>query len=230
MKVDQRSKNLNTKSTRHCSTERKLCCRMTKWEVKTGDCVEVMRAARAESVDAIVCDPPYSLEFMGKAWDRHEGDDAAFGYYLAGLIDGEGCFRVDPKARRCEFSMKLRDDDEWVLQQALKFIGHGRIAKEARRDGSAPQAKLVIDTKDGVAALSSLLIRYPLRAKKLRDFITWVEAVDEWLTMERGNRWRGPSDRTRLAMLGERIKTGRVYSETPWSGNGFQDWSRLWAE
>ncbi|MBA3584409.1 MAG: hypothetical protein H0W36_07765, partial [Gemmatimonadetes bacterium] len=35
-----------------------------------GDCVEVMAAMEPESVDAIVTDPPYGLEFMGKAWDR----------------------------------------------------------------------------------------------------------------------------------------------------------------
>lgn len=34
-----------------------------------GDCVAVMRVMPAESVDAIVCDPPYNLSFMGKAWD-----------------------------------------------------------------------------------------------------------------------------------------------------------------
>jgi len=34
-----------------------------------GDCVEQMRALGANSVDAIVTDPPYGLEFMGKAWD-----------------------------------------------------------------------------------------------------------------------------------------------------------------
>ena len=34
-----------------------------------GDCVEVMREMAAESVDAVVCDPPYGLEFMGKDWD-----------------------------------------------------------------------------------------------------------------------------------------------------------------
>ena len=34
-----------------------------------GDCVEVMRGMEAESVDAIVTDPPYGLGFMGKEWD-----------------------------------------------------------------------------------------------------------------------------------------------------------------
>ena len=41
-----------------------------------GDCVEVMAAMPAESVDAVVCDPPYGLEFMGKEWDRADSPDA----------------------------------------------------------------------------------------------------------------------------------------------------------
>jgi DNA modification methylase len=35
-----------------------------------GDCVEVMAGMEPESIDAIVTDPPYGLEFMGKEWDR----------------------------------------------------------------------------------------------------------------------------------------------------------------
>lgn len=34
-----------------------------------GDCLDVLAAMPADSVDAIVTDPPYGLEFMGKAWD-----------------------------------------------------------------------------------------------------------------------------------------------------------------
>lgn len=35
-----------------------------------GDCVEVMAGLPEDSVDAVVTDPPYGLEFMGKGWDR----------------------------------------------------------------------------------------------------------------------------------------------------------------
>jgi site-specific DNA-methyltransferase (adenine-specific) len=34
-----------------------------------GDCIEQMKTLEADSVDAIVTDPPYGLEFMGKDWD-----------------------------------------------------------------------------------------------------------------------------------------------------------------
>lgn len=35
-----------------------------------GDCLEVMKSMPDKSVDTIITDPPYGLEFMGKDWDR----------------------------------------------------------------------------------------------------------------------------------------------------------------
>ena len=43
------------------------------YKVVQGDCVEVMKLCKAESVDAVVCDPPYGLEFMGKDFDDLTG-------------------------------------------------------------------------------------------------------------------------------------------------------------
>ena len=40
-----------------------------RWRVEHGDCLTVMRSLPDQSVDAIVTDPPYGLEFMGKEWD-----------------------------------------------------------------------------------------------------------------------------------------------------------------
>jgi DNA modification methylase len=37
--------------------------------IHTGDCIEVMAGMDADSVDAIVTDPPYGLGFRGKEWD-----------------------------------------------------------------------------------------------------------------------------------------------------------------
>ena len=41
-----------------------------KTDLRQGDCLEVMRSMDAASVTAIVTDPPYALEFMGKGWDK----------------------------------------------------------------------------------------------------------------------------------------------------------------
>lgn len=39
-------------------------------DLRHGDCLYVMPTLAEASVDAIVCDPPYGLSFMGKAWDH----------------------------------------------------------------------------------------------------------------------------------------------------------------
>lgn len=39
------------------------------FDLRNGDCVEIMRSLPANSVDSIVTDPPYELGFMGKSWD-----------------------------------------------------------------------------------------------------------------------------------------------------------------
>lgn len=35
-----------------------------------GDCLDVMRRMDDNSVDSVITDPPYALEFMGKGWDK----------------------------------------------------------------------------------------------------------------------------------------------------------------
>jgi len=40
-----------------------------------GDCLDVLRTLPDASVDSVVTDPPYGLEFMGKEWDRFRVDD-----------------------------------------------------------------------------------------------------------------------------------------------------------
>ena len=40
-------------------------------KVYAGDCIDVMAAMPAESVDAVCTDPPYALTFMGRGWDAY---------------------------------------------------------------------------------------------------------------------------------------------------------------
>ena len=36
-----------------------------------GDCLVELARIPGDSVDSVICDPPYGLEFMGKAWDKY---------------------------------------------------------------------------------------------------------------------------------------------------------------
>lgn len=40
------------------------------WSIIQGDCREILKTLEENSVDAVVCDPPYELGFMGKVWDK----------------------------------------------------------------------------------------------------------------------------------------------------------------
>lgn len=62
------------------------------WRIIRGDCVEVMKTLPAASVDAMVCDPPYGLEFMGNDWDAPWKDTNVFADLTksGGHQDGNG--------------------------------------------------------------------------------------------------------------------------------------------
>jgi len=43
-----------------------------------GDCIEEMKKLPENSVDAIITDPPYGLEFMGKEWDKFDKEKGSW--------------------------------------------------------------------------------------------------------------------------------------------------------
>lgn len=43
-----------------------------RWRVACGDCREVLRGLPECSVDAVVCDPPYGIDFQHAAWDGRD--------------------------------------------------------------------------------------------------------------------------------------------------------------
>jgi site-specific DNA-methyltransferase (adenine-specific) len=56
--------------------------------IYSGDCLDVLRTLPADSVDAIVTDPPYGLSFMGKKWDYDVPSEAIWRECLRVLKPG----------------------------------------------------------------------------------------------------------------------------------------------
>jgi DNA modification methylase len=196
-------------------------------QVHHGDCLEVMAGMEPESVDAVVTDPPYGLEFMGRAWDRLSGGvgiDAAFGHWLAGFTDGEGCFSVHKKPQAtldCQFSITLRADDMPVLERCKRQTGLGTLAIQ-RPEGQNPKARWTVSSKADCAALRDLFRAFPLRAKKAREFEEWSVALDEWLRHERGE-WEG------MEASRDRLMAMRDYDEGGVRIDPMQMWHYRWA-
>lgn len=155
--------------------------------------------------------------------------DDAFGHWLAGFADGEGSFVVTPTQRGCYrfmFQLRVRDDDAGIIEEIATTLGIGRVYRykaSARAWKSKPTAEWKVYRQDECLALVEFFDRFPLRAKKARDFAIWREAVlawaaAEWTTERRpdnvGKRGgRAPKDWTRVASLHRELLAARTYEE-----------------
>lgn len=62
-----------------------------KWEVLTGDVEQVCKSLEEDSFDAVLCDPPYGLSFMGKGWDHDVPSPELWKEVLRVLRPGAPC-------------------------------------------------------------------------------------------------------------------------------------------
>ena len=54
------------------------------WNIKNGNSSEVLKTYPDNSFDAVITDPPYGIDFLGKSWDSNTGDIEVY----------QQCFRV----------------------------------------------------------------------------------------------------------------------------------------
>lgn len=145
--------------------------------------------------------------------------DADFANWLAGFIDGEGCFYIH-SARgtfKPTFRLKLRWDDKSILDEIARKTGLGYV-KPVRPSGRrSPQAEWIVITKRDCLLLVKILDAYPLRAKKQADFGIWKHAVNVWSQVRtRSAGWhkgtiRDPLQR-KLASLKQALESVRHFS------------------
>jgi DNA modification methylase len=191
-----------------------------------GDCLEVLPTLEENSIDSCVTDPPYFLTsivkrfgadgaapcqegsdgrfkrlsggFMQKRWDAPDAPaiDPCFANWMAGFIDGEGCFHVHKKnvsgyeTYDCQFSINLRADDKPILAEMQRQLGGiGSLADRPKRDKGEAQARYCISSKADCQRLRAVLCAFPLRAKKTRDFEIWCHALDAWVDHKPGSSW-----------------------------------------
>jgi len=90
-----------------------------------GDCIEVMRSFPDSSVHAVVTDPPYGLEFMGRGWDGADGFRRSLNAADAGRENVFGrASRTSPEYKAGELFGEWCA--EWALEahRVLKPGGH----------------------------------------------------------------------------------------------------------
>lgn len=121
-------------------------------------------------------------------WQRTLGLDLQvpddFGYWFAGLVDGEGYLSISLDSRHngacCALRIKLRDDDTDILENIQATLGIGRLFHYPNPSNkqSNPQIEYRVGRiGDVIHVLLPLFERYPLRTKKQRDFVIWARAA-----------------------------------------------------
>lgn len=109
-----------------------------------------------------------------------------FGAWLSGFTDGEGCFGLmrassKPTDPKTVFSIKLRRDDGAVLYLLQSFWQCGRIYLTENKSlvaGVNPSVTFSVGRlHDHLRVVIPHFEKYPLLAKKRRDFTIWKQGV-----------------------------------------------------
>lgn len=109
-------------------------------------------------------------------------------YYLAGLVDGEGCFCVSfnkhKDNRKLEvrllFEIELREDDKEILERVKETLGCGNIyyLNYERYKKWKPHYKhKVSNLKDISEKIILFFQKYPLQAKKKQSFAIFCKVA-----------------------------------------------------
>lgn len=116
--------------------------------------------------------------------------DGNFRNWFAGFTAGDGCFSITKKNRdnpcanyRCRFQITLRNDDRPILEEIHETLGigsiYGKPACLSNDFNHQPTSEFYVTAINDCARLVELFEKYPLRAKKQRDFEVWKQAVTE---------------------------------------------------
>lgn len=110
----------------------------------------------------------------------------AFGSWFSGITDGEGCFFIElvkPNKHqnyvkyRGYFCLGLRADDVDVINFMKDELGFGKVYYRHHTKLGNPQFYYKVSTVEDCCKLIKVFDTFPLRSKKLKDYLVWREFI-----------------------------------------------------
>jgi DNA modification methylase len=138
--------------------------------VYAGDCLDVLRGLPDASVDAVVTDPPYGIEFMGKEWDRPVGQR------VSEFRSNDGYERLEQPVWREAPAGAMRAYQEWCEAWARECL---RVVK--------PGGHLL--AFGGTRTYHRLATAVEDAGFEIRDSIDWIYAQGFPKSLNVGDGW-----------------------------------------
>lgn len=140
------------------------------------------------------------------------------GGYVSGLVDGEGWFTIGVSKKNNEFAgyapmfgLSLRNDDAEIVRWLSKYFGCGST-RFVKSKNSAPSCVFTSSKiYDAASSIIPHFDKYPLRAKKKKNFEIWKSAV-RIIQSTRCHRWTAQMQ-SEVEALRESMLALRNYGE-----------------
>lgn len=162
-KKPSKTKDLFFKQEKQNIPESKLIC---------GDCLIVMPTLEENSIDSIVCDPPYGLSFMGKDWDHGVPGIPFWEETLR--VAKPGAFLLAFGGTRTFHRLAVAIEDAgWELRDTIMWV-YGTGFPKSLNVGKAIDAT-IISGKSSYSAMADVedSKEAPLESKKDDSFISY---------------------------------------------------------
>ena len=150
------------------------------YEVLHGDCVDVMRGMDANSVDAIVTDPPY-FKVKGEAWDRQWDKPAQFLAWLGEVADewyrilkpngSLYCFASPQMSARVEVMLSERFNIHNRIRWTKSAGWHNKTRPEDLRSWLSPWEEIIFAGHYGSDNIAKGEAGYVAKCDELRGFL-----------------------------------------------------------
>lgn len=160
-------------------------------------------------------------------------DRVSFGHWLSGFTDGEGHFSVtlhktkvsNTVSPRTCFVITLRSDDAEALRLIQSYWRCGTVnnLNNYSKSNGKPQTRYEVNSiNDLKYMIVPHFVKYPLYAKKAREFLIWKEAVElqhSWFFRQRphgtnghfrGQKWTA-EELARFEVLSKLTREQRAY-------------------
>ena len=152
-------------------------------------------------------------------------------HYMAGLVDGEGCFSVTFNRHknnrllevRLLFEIELREDDKEILERVRETLGCGNIyyLNYERYKKWRPHYKYkVSNLRDITQKIIPFFKKYPLQAKKKHSFTLFCNVAELMLAKHHLTQ-RGIEEIKVLREGLRRDSPGALDAHAGWGGTGF---------